>query len=257
MLRQEILILIVKQISNWVKDEKVIRKQKQNTKAGRYCKPLYSLMEGKLHGEFLELRKGGQSVKRWWFNTRAKQLITEHHPDITTFNASDGWFNRFCYRKNVSFWRKTHKSKTTRWYSCLYWKLPRQSIKKIRRGSYNLCDLANIAQTPLPFVLEDNKNYAINKPFKDRVHQAFEEHLHKNLQLYTEGKLTASDKRVLIMKLVGDAWSVIKEEKEMIIWSFVECGLSNKLDGSEDHYGKYSRNRGLRNAEAGERIPPG
>ena len=32
-----------------------------------------------------------------------------------------------------------------------------------------------------------------------------------------------------------DAWSGIKEEKEMIIRSFVKCGLSNKLDGSEDH----------------------
>ena len=102
-----------KQIRNWVKDEKVIRKQKQNTKAGRYCKALYPLMEGKLHAEFLELRKDAKSVKRWWFNIRAKQLMTEHHPDITTFNASDGWFNRFCSRKNVSFRRKTHKSKTT------------------------------------------------------------------------------------------------------------------------------------------------
>ena len=64
---------------------------------------------------------------------------------------------------------------------------------------------------------------AINKPFKNRVRQAFEEHLHKNLQLYAEGKLTASDKRVLTTKWVGDAWSGIKEEKEMIMRSFVKC----------------------------------
>ena len=50
---------------------------------------------------------------------------------------------------------------------------------------------------------------AINKLFKNIVLQAFEEHLHKNLQLYTEGKLTASDKRVLTTKWVGDAWSGI------------------------------------------------
>ena len=55
---------------------------------------------------------------------------------------------------------------------------------------------------------------ASNKPFKNRVRQAFEEHLHKNLQLYTEGKLTASDRRILTTKWVGDAWSGIKEEKE-------------------------------------------
>ena len=76
---------------------------------------------------------------------------------------------------------------------------------------------------------------AINKTFKNRVRQAFEEHLHKNLQLYTEGKLTASDGRVLATKWVEDAWSGIKEEKGMIIRPFVRCGLSNKLDGSEDH----------------------
>ena len=35
--------------------------------------------------------------------------------------------------------------------------------------------------------------------------------------------------------VVEDAWSGIKEEKEMIIQSFVKCGLSNKLDSSEDH----------------------
>ena len=76
---------------------------------------------------------------------------------------------------------------------------------------------------------------AINKPFKNRVRQTFEEHLHKNLPLSTEGKLTASDRRDLTTKWVGDAWSWIKEEKETIIRSFVKCGLSNKLDGSENH----------------------
>ena len=76
---------------------------------------------------------------------------------------------------------------------------------------------------------------AINKRLENRVRQEFEEHLHKNLQLYTEGKLTASDRRILTTKCVGDAWSGIKEEKEMNIRSFVKCDLCNKLDSSEDH----------------------
>ena len=34
-----------------------------------------------------------------------------------------------------------------------------KALRERRRGSYNLCDLANMDQTPLPFVLEDNKTY--------------------------------------------------------------------------------------------------
>ena len=41
-----------------------------------------------------------------------------------------------------------------------------KALRERRRGSYNLCDLANMDhgrpcmyQTPLPFVLEDNKSY--------------------------------------------------------------------------------------------------
>ena len=117
-------------------------------------------MEGKLHAEFLELRKDGQSVKRWWFNTRAKQLMTQHHQDITTFNASDWWFNRLCSRKNVSFRRKTRTSQKppSKLRACIE-SFHAKALRERTQGSYNLCDLANMDQIPLPFVLEDNKSY--------------------------------------------------------------------------------------------------
>ena len=38
----------------------------------------------------------------------------------------------------------------------------------------------------------------INKPFKEVVKRQHEAHMSENLQLYTEGKLTASDRRVLL-----------------------------------------------------------
>ena len=56
------------------------------------------------------MRKEGKSVKRWWFNSRAKQLVQELYPVDEYFKFSDGWFNRFCKRKAISLRRKTQKS---------------------------------------------------------------------------------------------------------------------------------------------------
>ena len=73
----------------------------------------------------------------------------------------------------------------------------------------------------------------INKPFKDEVHSLFEDHLDKNLDQYVDGKINASQRRVLMTKSVGEAWSKVGEMKDFIIRSFKKCGLSVALDGSE------------------------
>ena len=51
---------------------------------------------------------------------------------------------------------------------------------------------------------------AINYTFKNRVWPASEEDLHKNLQVYTEENLTASNMRVMTTKCVGVAWAGMK-----------------------------------------------
>ena len=56
----------------------------------------------------------------------------------------------------------------------------------------------------------------------------------ENLQLYTEGKLTASDRQVLLTKSVGKAWQEVNQSKDTIIRSFKKCGISLDLSGSED-----------------------
>ena len=75
---------------------------------------------------------------------------------------------------------------------------------------------------------------SVNKPFKNRVREQFEKHLDENLDRYVERKLTASERRVLTTKWVGNAWEKLSENKDMIIRSFVKCGITNNLDGSED-----------------------
>ena len=74
----------------------------------------------------------------------------------------------------------------------------------------------------------------INKPFKDKVHSLFEDHLDKYLDQYVDGKLNASQRRVPMTKWVGEAWSKVGKTKDSIIRSFKKCGLSVALDGSEN-----------------------
>ena len=53
----------------------------------------------------------------------------------------------------------------------------------------------------------------------------------KNLDQYVDGKIYASQWRVLMTKSVGEAWSKVGKMKYSII-RFFKCGLSVALDGS-------------------------
>ena len=56
------------------------------------------------------------------------------------------------------------------------------------------------------------------------------------MDLYVEGKLSAQkDECLPRTKWVGNSSAEIKQDKEMIRHFFLKCGLSNSLDGSEDH----------------------
>ena len=74
---------------------------------------------------------------------------------------------------------------------------------------------------------------SFNKPFKDVVKQQFDKHLKENLQRYTEGKISTSEKRVLATKWVGKAWTEVGFNRD-ILRGFKKCGISLSLDGSEN-----------------------
>ncbi len=78
---------------------------------------------------------------------------------------------------------------------------------------------------------------AINAEFKVIVDRLQNEHMHKNLNLYVENKMTAtaSQRRVLITKWVGQAWAEVSSKKDMIKRSFEKCGISVPIDGSGDN----------------------
>ena len=60
-----------------------------------------------------------------------------------------------------------------------------------------------------------------------------EKHLSENLHLYTENKLPVSERRVLTTKWVAKGWEKVSRNKEIIKRSFVKCGISHNLGGTE------------------------
>ena len=75
---------------------------------------------------------------------------------------------------------------------------------------------------------------SFNKPFKDVVRQQFEKHLEENLQRYTEAKINAFQRRVLVTKWVGKAWAEVGSNRDMVVCSFKKYGIALSLDGSEN-----------------------
>ena len=130
-----------------------MRKQKLNA-PGRGRKARFPEAEKQLHGEFLKMRSEGKAVKRWWFSAQARQLIAEE------FKFSDRWFNGFCRRYRISLRRETLTTQKSpaelkKSIEMFHGKLPRER----RRGTFSLANIANMDQTPLPFVMDDDKTY--------------------------------------------------------------------------------------------------
>ena len=147
-----------KMVRTWIRAEEKIRKQKPHSKtSGRGRQALFPSTQKKLHEEFKTMRKDGKIVKRWWFNTCVKQLLKEQNPGkADDFKASDRWFFAFCRRHGVSLRRKTHTAqKAPEQLRRAITKFHAKLLRERTRGKYADCDIANMDQTPLPFVLDD------------------------------------------------------------------------------------------------------
>ena len=103
-----------KQIRNLVKSEELIQKQNRTSRSTQHGKLMFPVMERELYKRFIYTRKEGQWIKRWWFNTQAKQIMIEIYPEhVETFKISARWFAGFCRRNNISLRRETHASQKT------------------------------------------------------------------------------------------------------------------------------------------------
>ena len=101
-------------------------------------------------------KKKGKRIKRWWFNTQAKWIMSETYPERDeTFKMSARWFAGFCRRNKYRYKVKPmyHKNLPNNFIS-QYPNFTQNIERKRRRGTYTSRNLDSMDQTPLPFVLE-------------------------------------------------------------------------------------------------------
>ena len=73
---------------------------------------------------------------------------------------------------------------------------------------------------------------SVNAEFKHLVEELQNKHMHSSVQMYVEGKISVSQRRVLITKWVGEAWTKVCSSTEMIQRAFQRCGSAVPIDGS-------------------------
>ena len=148
-----------KQVRTWVAKEPSIRATKIKTRCERGIAAKFSDMEKHLHTEFLKLKKEGRSIKKWWFVTTGREVLKNCHPDAK-FVFCDKWFRGFCNRKRISLRRKINASqKTPDQFVNAITKFHQKFLRERISGKFQLKDIANMDQTPLPFILDDNRTY--------------------------------------------------------------------------------------------------
>ena len=76
---------------------------------------------------------------------------------------------------------------------------------------------------------------ALNKPFKNLVDAQFNEHFEANLDAWVLGKISATERRILMTSWIGAAWErFCYDYKDAIRASFIKCGIALPIDGSQD-----------------------
>ena len=74
----------------------------------------------------------------------------------------------------------------------------------------------------------------LNTPFKDRVRQKWMAWMAEGIHELKAGGCQKKPSEELMCQWIGEAWRDIP--REMVANSFLKCGITNSLDGSEDDF---------------------
>lgn len=142
-------------------------------------------------------------------------------------------------------WMDTERMKT--WIEKV-WRSRRGGLG--RRRSLLVCDMfeAHVTESVKTALTRENTNLAVipsgltsilqpldvslNKPFKDGVRKRWMEWMAEGVHEFTATGRQKKPSEELILSWIAGAWQDISEE--MIESSFLKCGITNNLDGSED-----------------------
>jgi len=169
-------------ISTWVKRRKQIEGVGKNShikkeeQKGNTQRVFWPELEERLYSEFLERREAGRSVRQGWFRIHSQFLFRSLYPNIDSavFRFSNGWFRGFLDRHKVSLRSITKKAqKVPSDYKALilnwlcynrrnsqprgdrFWEIAMENPV----GRYQLSNICNLDETPIPFEYLDGKTY--------------------------------------------------------------------------------------------------
>ena len=123
---------------------------------------------------------------------------------------------------------------------------------------YGMDNLGSHHNTGIKETLYDNNVYPVYTPsqctdvvapvdhhigawMKQCMSHLYEYELQHNLEVWEDGGLTASERRVYIVNWVATAWEALKTKSEFIRKSFVSTGWLLAKDGSENHLVKLKK----------------
>ena len=93
-----------------MRKQSLVKRKEQ--KAIRCGKIRFLELEQKPCDEFIQKRNKGRIIKKWWFMSRAKQIVrSEYDDEGTNFKFSNNWFlgfrkcHRISFRKKLMFLR--------------------------------------------------------------------------------------------------------------------------------------------------------
>ena len=100
-----------KQVRNWLKDKEKIRFLKRLRKSCQYGRAKLPLMKKELNSKFLDIHKKGQRFKRWWFDSKTRDLVKKKKDPDEVFKLLHRWFKVFSRRHKIPLRRKSHAAK--------------------------------------------------------------------------------------------------------------------------------------------------
>ena len=143
--------------------------------------------------------------------------------------------NAWCNEKMMEYWAMNYWKPHVTEESILVLDLHKaQKTERIQDILTNQCKAVPVFVPAGCTSLIQPLDVVYNAPFKKKAEAAAMKHMQDNLEAYVNGKFTASERRVLITKWVGQAWEELSQNKEMTVRAFRKCGISVAADGSED-----------------------
>jgi transposase-like protein len=160
-----------KTVLRWVKQEKTLILSRYKSKRVKGSKRvMWQKLEDRLVKEIEVQRQKGLRVKKWWVIGRAKKLKQEIDPSHP-LTFSRGWFDKFVKRNGLSYRETTSIAQTPpenkteklrEFHTFIRRNAVRGAGKKQRGrplGKWTKKTIANMDQTPMPFVFGGGKTY--------------------------------------------------------------------------------------------------